>query len=106
MIFNLLHIEAALDLLAERIVSFGPVVLAIIHWRRDIQTPRGPRWQSAHREINAKAGLSKSDSSLNLPQRLKEIHGTGAENVSPSEDEVEFRIASARPHPIFVVFID
>ncbi len=43
MIFNLLHIESSLDLLAEahRVIRPGGV-LAIIHWRRDVQTPRGP----------------------------------------------------------------
>jgi ubiquinone/menaquinone biosynthesis C-methylase UbiE len=43
MIFNLLHIEASLDLLAEahRVIRPGGT-LAIMHWRRDIQTPRGP----------------------------------------------------------------
>lgn len=43
MIFNLLHIEESMDLLVEahRVIRPGGT-LAIIHWRRDIQTPRGP----------------------------------------------------------------
>lgn len=43
MIFNLLHIEDPLKLLAEarRIVARGGAV-SIIHWRSDVPTPRGP----------------------------------------------------------------
>lgn len=42
-IFNLLHIEAPLVLLAEayRVLVPGGM-LYIIHWRTDIETPRGP----------------------------------------------------------------
>jgi SAM-dependent methyltransferase len=43
MLFNILHIEQPLALLREahRILSPGGQ-LSIIHWRSDIQTPRGP----------------------------------------------------------------
>lgn len=43
MIYNLLHIEHPVDLLKEafRILKPGGSV-SIIHWRRDIPTPRGP----------------------------------------------------------------
>lgn len=43
MIFNLLHIESPLGILdeAHRVIRPGGT-LAIIHWRNDIKTPRGP----------------------------------------------------------------
>lgn len=43
MVFNLLHIESPVDLLAEahRVLRPGGT-LALIHWRDDIVTPRGP----------------------------------------------------------------
>ncbi len=43
MIYNLLHIEHPVELLKEafRILKPGGSV-SVIHWRRDIQTPRGP----------------------------------------------------------------
>lgn len=43
MLFNILHIEAPVSLLREafRIVRAGGTV-AVLHWRRDIETPRGP----------------------------------------------------------------
>jgi SAM-dependent methyltransferase len=43
MIFNLLHVEDPLRLLREarRILKNGSTV-SVIHWRRDIPTPRGP----------------------------------------------------------------
>lgn len=43
MIYNLLHIETPLELLLEayRVLQPGGK-LSVIHWRRDIPTPRGP----------------------------------------------------------------
>ena len=43
MIFNLLHLEQPVALLREayRTLQDGGV-LSVIHWRSDIQTPRGP----------------------------------------------------------------
>lgn len=43
MVFNLLHIENPLALLREayRILQPGGIV-SVIHWRSDIETPRGP----------------------------------------------------------------
>jgi ubiquinone/menaquinone biosynthesis C-methylase UbiE len=43
MLFNILHIENPLELLREahRVLTPGGTV-AMIHWRRDINTPRGP----------------------------------------------------------------
>lgn len=43
MIFNLLHLEEPLALLREAFrVLNSDGSLSLIHWRRDIQTPRGP----------------------------------------------------------------
>jgi SAM-dependent methyltransferase len=43
MLFNLLHIEAPVALLREAFRTLQPGgVLSVIHWRSDIETPRGP----------------------------------------------------------------
>jgi SAM-dependent methyltransferase len=43
LLFNILHGESPIDLLREtaRVVRIGGTV-AVIHWRTDVQTPRGP----------------------------------------------------------------
>jgi len=43
MVFNLLHIEQPLALLREAYRTLQPGgIVSIIHWRSDIETPRGP----------------------------------------------------------------
>lgn len=43
MVFNLLHLEAPLALLREAYRTLQPGgMLSVIHWRSDIDTPRGP----------------------------------------------------------------
>lgn len=43
MVFNLLHIENPLALLREAYRTLQPGgILSVIHWRSDIETPRGP----------------------------------------------------------------
>lgn len=43
MVFNLLHIEDQLALLREAYRTLRPgAILSVIHWRSNIETPRGP----------------------------------------------------------------
>jgi ubiquinone/menaquinone biosynthesis C-methylase UbiE len=43
MVFNLLHLEDPLALLSEAYRTLQPGgILSVIHWRSDIETPRGP----------------------------------------------------------------
>lgn len=43
MVFNLLHIEEPIALLSEAFRTLQPGgILSVIHWRSDIETPRGP----------------------------------------------------------------
>lgn len=43
MVFNLLHIEDPVALLREAYRTLeGGGILSVIHWRSDIETPRGP----------------------------------------------------------------
>lgn len=46
MLFNILHLEDPVKLLREarRVVGVGGLVSAI-HWRRDLETPRGPSFE-------------------------------------------------------------
>ena len=47
LLFNILHFEGRRDLLDEASRILKPRgVVAIIHWRKDIPTPRGPRVES------------------------------------------------------------
>lgn len=43
MVFNLLHLEEPVNLLREAFRTLQPGgILSVIHWRSDIETPRGP----------------------------------------------------------------
>ncbi len=47
LLFNILHFKERRDLLAEASRILRPDgIVAIIHWRKDIQTPRGPSVES------------------------------------------------------------
>ena len=56
MLFNILHIEDPLSLLREalRVVRVGGIV-SVIHWRRDIETPRGPPVEIRPRSAQCRA---------------------------------------------------
>jgi SAM-dependent methyltransferase len=62
MLFNILHIEDPVSLLREafRVVRVGGIV-GVIHWRHDIETPRGHRSKSAHGLINVERGPRRPD---------------------------------------------
>jgi SAM-dependent methyltransferase len=56
MLFNILHIEDPVALLREasRVVRVGGVV-GVIHWRHDIETPRGPPLEIRPRPAQCRA---------------------------------------------------
>jgi len=56
MLFNILHIENPVSLLREarRIVRVGGIV-SVIHWRHDIETPRGPPLKIRPRSTQCRA---------------------------------------------------
>ncbi len=59
MVFNLLHIEDPLALLREAYRTLRPgAILSVIHWRSDIETPRGPPLDIRPRPEQCAAGLS------------------------------------------------
>lgn len=73
LLFNLLHCEEPLSLLAEARRMLGPDgQVAVIHWRSDIPTPRGPdlairpRPEDCERWLHA-AGFIISQSATLLP---------------------------------------
>jgi ubiquinone/menaquinone biosynthesis C-methylase UbiE len=56
MLFNILHIEDPVSLLREafRVVHAGGIV-SVIHWRHDIETPRGPPLEIRPRPAQCRA---------------------------------------------------
>ena len=61
MVFNLLHIEDPLALLREAYRTLRPgAILSVIHWRSDIETPRGPPLDIRPRPEQCAAWLSET----------------------------------------------
>lgn len=72
MLFNILHIEDPIILLCEahRVLRVGGVA-GVIHWRHDIETPRGPSLEIRPRPVQCRAWAEQAGlrwrSSLDLP---------------------------------------
>ncbi len=72
MLFNILHIEDPTSLLREahRVLQLGGTV-GVIHWRQDIETPRGPSPEVRPRPAQCRAWAEQSGlrwiTSPNLP---------------------------------------
>ncbi|HEY0800325.1 MAG TPA: class I SAM-dependent methyltransferase [Steroidobacteraceae bacterium] len=72
MLFNILHIEEPIGLLSEahRILREGGTA-AVVHWRRDVDTPRGPPLEIRPSAEQCRAWAERSGlrwrSVLNLP---------------------------------------
>jgi len=76
MLFNLLHLENPLDLLAEakRILKDGGK-LGVIHWRSDIETPRGPSLSIRPKPETIVNWLEKSGfSAIRKPSIIEPYH--------------------------------
>jgi len=61
MLFNILHIEDPISLLREahRVLHSGGVV-GVVHWRQDIETPRGPPPEIRPRPAQCRAWAEKA----------------------------------------------
>lgn len=60
MVFNLLHIEHPLSLLREAYRTLQPGgIVSIIHWRSDIETPRGPPLAIRPKPVQCAAWLTE-----------------------------------------------
>ena len=61
MLFNILHIEDPISLLREahRVLRAGGIV-GVIHWRRDVETPRGPSLEIRPHPAQCRAWAEKA----------------------------------------------
>lgn len=73
MVFNLLHIENPLVLLREACRTLQPGgILSVIHWRSDIETPRGPPLAIRPRPEQCAAWMAEAGFESVLPVALED----------------------------------
>jgi len=73
MVFNLLHIENPIALLREAYRTLQPGgTLSVIHWRSDIETPRGPPLAIRPRPEQCAAWMAEAGFDPVLPVALEE----------------------------------
>lgn len=74
MVFNLLHIEAPLALLREAFRNLRPGgILSVIHWRSDIDTPRGPPLAIRPTPVQCAAWLAEAGFASMAPVDLQAV---------------------------------
>jgi len=87
LLFNILHFDGRRILLAEASRLLKPNgVIAIIHWRKDIETPRGPSVESRPDQQMILESVKGLDLTFNGNSRILEPYHWGIQLVKASAD--------------------
>lgn len=92
LLFNILHFEGRRDLLDEASRILKPRgVVAIIHWRKDIPTPRGPRVESRPDKEMIMDSIRNLGLSFDGNSRIIEPYHWGMQLIKSSNNSKEIK---------------